>query len=227
MSRYQVEAQTFTAMSPVKGKGAYAPFSDSMTGNAAPPSLVSEFRLNSIAGKTKPPAWSMSSMASLRLKGRSWDAVELYLNLGDAHFQAARVWASKTRDGSGDRAGFPHPRRRYQVQPQLRFRLGIGRCRGHPDPAQGARPQYPDVFVCFSRSQVDHILCIWLRHYITERPHRGCGIGNTALQVNHDPALSARATCSLTRMKLSGVTEIESIPQSTRNRANSGWSLGP
>ncbi len=94
-------------MSPVKGKGAYAPFSDSMTGNAAPPSLVSEFRLNSIAGKTKPPAWSMSSMASLRLKGRSWDAVELYLNLGDAHFQAARVWASKTRDAvQGIEPGF-------------------------------------------------------------------------------------------------------------------------
>ena len=37
---------------------------------------------------------------------------------------------------------------------------------------------------------------------------------------------SAAATWRFTAMKLSGVTERESIPHVTRNSANSGWSLG-
>jgi hypothetical protein len=41
-----------------------------------------------------------------------------------------------------------------------------------------------------------------------------------------DCRASASATLRLTARKLSGLTEIESIPQSTRNSANSGWSLG-
>ena len=45
-----------------------------------------------------------------------------------------------------------------------------------------------DFFVCFSRSQLDYILRTWMRHYNTERPHRGRGIGNNVLQVDFRPA---------------------------------------
>lgn len=45
-----------------------------------------------------------------------------------------------------------------------------------------------DFFVCFSRSQLDYILRAWVRHYNTERPHRGRGIGNNVLQVDFRPA---------------------------------------
>ena len=41
-----------------------------------------------------------------------------------------------------------------------------------------------DFFVCFSRSQLDYILRTLVRHYNTERPHRGRGIGNNVLQVD-------------------------------------------
>jgi hypothetical protein len=39
-------------------------------------------------------------------------------------------------------------------------------------------------------------------------------------------ALSLARTCFLTSRKLSGLTEIEVIPHSTRKAANSGWLLG-
>ena len=39
-------------------------------------------------------------------------------------------------------------------------------------------------------------------------------------------AASRAATRCFTARKLSGLTEIESMPHSTRNSANSGWSLG-
>jgi putative transposase len=45
-----------------------------------------------------------------------------------------------------------------------------------------------DFFVCFNRSQLDYILRTWVRHYNTERPHRGRGIGNNVLQVDFRPA---------------------------------------
>ena len=45
-----------------------------------------------------------------------------------------------------------------------------------------------DFFVCFSRSQLDYILRTWVRHYNTERPHRGRDIGNNVLQVDFRPA---------------------------------------
>ncbi len=41
-----------------------------------------------------------------------------------------------------------------------------------------------------------------------------------------ETSVSAAATSRLTAMKLSGVTEIESMPHPTRNRAKAGWSLG-
>ena len=44
-----------------------------------------------------------------------------------------------------------------------------------------------DFFICFSRSQLDYILRIWVRHYNTERPHRGRDIGNNVLQVDFQP----------------------------------------
>jgi putative transposase len=45
-----------------------------------------------------------------------------------------------------------------------------------------------DFFVCFSRAQLDLILRTWVRHYNTERPHRGRDIGNNVLQVDFRPA---------------------------------------
>lgn len=45
-----------------------------------------------------------------------------------------------------------------------------------------------DFFVCINLSQRDYILRLWVRHYNTERPHRGGGIGNTVLQVDFRPA---------------------------------------
>ncbi|MBF0185560.1 MAG: transposase [Magnetococcales bacterium] len=44
-----------------------------------------------------------------------------------------------------------------------------------------------DFFTCFSLSQLDYILITWLRHYNTERPHTGEGIGNNVLQVDFHP----------------------------------------
>ena len=44
-----------------------------------------------------------------------------------------------------------------------------------------------DFFVCFSRSQLDYIVRIWVRHYNVERPHRGRDIGNNVLQVDFRP----------------------------------------
>ena len=45
-----------------------------------------------------------------------------------------------------------------------------------------------DFFACFCRSQLDYILRTWVRHYNTERPHRGRGVGNNVLQVDFRPA---------------------------------------
>jgi len=45
-----------------------------------------------------------------------------------------------------------------------------------------------DFFLCLSRAQLDHILRTWVRHYNTERPHRGRGIGNNVLQIDFRPA---------------------------------------
>jgi putative transposase len=44
-----------------------------------------------------------------------------------------------------------------------------------------------DFFVYFSRSQLDYILRLWVRHYNTERPLRGRSIGNNVLQVDFRP----------------------------------------
>ncbi|KAF0112884.1 MAG: integrase core domain-containing protein [Rhodospirillaceae bacterium] len=44
-----------------------------------------------------------------------------------------------------------------------------------------------DFFVCFSNSQLSFILKSWIRHYNTERPHSGDGIGNNVLQVSLRP----------------------------------------
>ncbi|MEO5349434.1 MAG: integrase core domain-containing protein [Magnetococcus sp. YQC-3] len=41
-----------------------------------------------------------------------------------------------------------------------------------------------DFFVCFSQSQLGYIVRTWVRHYNTERPHSGDGIGNNVLQVD-------------------------------------------
>ena len=36
-------------------------------------------------------------------------------------------------------------------------------------------------FMCFSRDQLDYITSTWVRHYNTERPHRGFGMNNEVL----------------------------------------------
>jgi len=48
-----------------------------------------------------------------------------------------------------------------------------------------------DFFLSFSRAQLDHILRTWVRHYNTERPHRGRDIGNNVLQFDFRPARDA------------------------------------
>ncbi|MEO5368870.1 MAG: transposase [Magnetococcus sp. DMHC-1] len=45
-----------------------------------------------------------------------------------------------------------------------------------------------DFFVCFSRSQLAFICTTWLRHYNTERPHRGAEMGNNVLDVKFKAA---------------------------------------
>ncbi len=44
-----------------------------------------------------------------------------------------------------------------------------------------------NYFVCFSRDQLDYIVRTWVKHYNTERPHRGVGIGNNVLDASFTP----------------------------------------
>ena len=41
-----------------------------------------------------------------------------------------------------------------------------------------------DFFICVSRRQLDYIVKSWVRHYNTERPHQGKGVGNNVLDVD-------------------------------------------
>jgi len=45
-----------------------------------------------------------------------------------------------------------------------------------------------NMFMCFSRSQLDYIVSRWLHHYHEERPHQGRDIGNRVLDENFVPA---------------------------------------
>ncbi len=50
-------------------------------------------------------------------------------------------------------------------------------------------------FVCFSRSQLDYIARTWVKHYNTERPHRGSGIDNNVLDRSFRPQTHGPIRC--------------------------------
>ena len=52
-----------------------------------------------------------------------------------------------------------------------------------------------NFFVIFSLAQLDHIMTTWLRHYHTERPHRGIGIGNRVLDPDFKPRTDGAVCC--------------------------------
>ena len=57
-------------------------------------------------------------------------------------------------------------------------------------------------FVCFSRSQLDYIARTWVKHYNTERPHRGTGIDNNVLDRSFRPQTQGPIRC---KRKLGGI----------------------
>ena len=50
-------------------------------------------------------------------------------------------------------------------------------------------------FICFSRTQLDHILRVWLKYYHEQRPHRGVGRDNTVLDENFVPITEGKIRC--------------------------------
>ena len=57
-------------------------------------------------------------------------------------------------------------------------------------------------FLIFSLRQLDHILVVWLRHYHTQRPHRGVGMGNQVLDPDFRPQTEGTVRC---RQQLGGI----------------------
>ncbi len=52
-----------------------------------------------------------------------------------------------------------------------------------------------NYFVCFSRDQLDYIVRTWVKHYNTERPHRGVGIDNNVLDASFRPRSLGTIRC--------------------------------
>ena len=50
-------------------------------------------------------------------------------------------------------------------------------------------------FMCFSRDQLDYITSTWVRHYNTERPHRGVGMNNEVLDRAFQPQSYGTVRC--------------------------------
>ncbi len=50
-------------------------------------------------------------------------------------------------------------------------------------------------FMCFSRDQLDYITITWVRHYNTERPHRGVGMNNEVLDRTFQPKSYGTVRC--------------------------------
>jgi len=50
-------------------------------------------------------------------------------------------------------------------------------------------------FMCFSRDQLDYITENWVRHYNTERPHRGVGMENDVLDRSFRPSTRGSIRC--------------------------------
>ena len=59
-----------------------------------------------------------------------------------------------------------------------------------------------NYFAVFSLRQLDYILFEWRRHYLTQRPHRGRGIGNRVLDPNFRPQRHGIVCC---RQRLGGL----------------------
>ena len=57
-------------------------------------------------------------------------------------------------------------------------------------------------FVCFGRGHLDHILRVWLKYYLEQRPHRGVGRDNTVLDEDFVPQTEGRVCC---RSELGGI----------------------
>ena len=43
--------------------------------------------------------------------------------------------------------------------------------------------------ICFGKDQLDYIVRTWVKHYNTERPHRGSGIDNDVLDRSFRPRI--------------------------------------
>ena len=52
-----------------------------------------------------------------------------------------------------------------------------------------------NLFMCFSRDQLDYITNTWVRHYNTERPHRGVGMNNEVLDRKFRPQSHGTIRC--------------------------------
>ena len=52
-----------------------------------------------------------------------------------------------------------------------------------------------NYFMCFSRDQLDYITDTWVRHYNTERPHRGVGMNNEVLDPTFRPQCYGTIRC--------------------------------
>jgi len=50
-------------------------------------------------------------------------------------------------------------------------------------------------FMCFSRDQLDYITDTWVRHYNSERPHRGVGMSNEVLDRSFRPTTYETIRC--------------------------------
>lgn len=59
-----------------------------------------------------------------------------------------------------------------------------------------------NYFVCFSRDQLNYIVRTWVKHYNTERPHRGVGIDNNVLDASFTPESAGAIRC---RRQLGGI----------------------
>ena len=59
-----------------------------------------------------------------------------------------------------------------------------------------------NYYMCFSEDQLDYILTTWVRHYNSERPHRGIGMNNEVLDKEFKPQLEGAVRC---KQQLGGI----------------------
>lgn len=50
-------------------------------------------------------------------------------------------------------------------------------------------------FCIFSRRQLDYIVAVWVRHFLTQRPHRGVGMNNHVLDPSFKPQSEGIVRC--------------------------------